>query len=518
MASEPADHDKIQIGRSDGVHHDLVNVFSKASIAGILQTGVGAGTGAGSPANAAGTNIALRKATYSTSNNVQSSTPSVSGPSALVTDGTLSLRASPKYWASTTLANEFIAVDLGASSDIASIIVYGVANGSYTGVQVQIANYLDLDVTPIYSTTLPAGQTTYTISQFNKCTFTYTKLDSPYSYIQDTTPPLANVDTSGGVLSFQSITNSIMNLYNSVINPLKATDPVGKLSSDINSANTAVSNIVGAAVSSLELQGCPTTKCSDPAILTAIANRYAIDNSTVSKQYGAETNTMSQIVKAGISGPNTCDILFTNSYNFYDDYLYPPTLTKNTTTVKRFMMTNMGNCALQVSPGSTSIIDVSMNAVGIIPASANLASPFTVKPCQVNCRDPALLASLKTKLNSIIPNPNAIPNFTGVNESFANGTSTCEYFMTKDMTNKNPITRAISTEANVETYVTATFTANSATCSFTLDTVKEIDPELITTSTTGNILLNGQPVSLPYLFNYDPTTPSPRVNKTRTVL
>ena len=91
--------------------------------------------------------------------------------------------------------------------------------------------------------------------------------------------------------------------------------------------------------------------------------------------------------------------------------------------------------------------------------------------------------------------------------------------MTKDVSKQNSITKKMKTTKGIYTYVTAEVKMNSANCSFTLDSVSEIDPELITTRqdpVTGltTASLNGAPVKLPFLFNYDNTDPSTRVNET----
>ena len=467
--------------------------------------------------NKAGNNIALGKKTYATINNTKSANPALYGISSLVIDGTSSLRTAPDYWSSGNSQNMSIDVDLGISRDIASITIYGATGTNYQGVTVKILNSVDIDAVPLYSTTLPANQNTFTLTNFSACTFNYSINSSSHSFIQDTTPLLSSIDTSGGVLSFKNITDSVVGLYNTMVGAVKTANPLKTLSKEVTAANTAVSNIMNAAAANLQINGCPNTKCSDPAILTSISNRYNADNSTITTQYGAETNVMSQITKAGVSGPNTCDVMFTNLYNFYDDSLYPPTSTENSTMVKRFTMTNTGNCALQVTPGSA-IVDISSNAVGIIPASATVTPPFNVTPCQVNCRDSTLLASVKTKMNSTAAGTK-IPNFTSVLQSFANGSSTCEYLMTKDVTTTNSRTYKTTTQRGIQTYVTAKFTMNASNCSFTLNTASEVDPELVTTTqdnVTGLITakINGKPVALPYLFNYDNTTPSTRVNET----
>jgi hypothetical protein len=176
---------------------------------------------------------------------------------------------------------------------------------------------------------------------------------------------------------------------------------------------------------------------------------------------------------------------------------------------------------MAVAPGG--IMDVSMNAVGIISPTSALTTPYSTAQCQVNCRDPAILTSLKTRLNTQYQTANILPNFTTVTQSFLNGYSTCEYMMSKDITTKNTTTGSFTTETALDTYVTATFNVNPTTCAATLNTVTEFDPDLITTmtdNTTGDTTsyIKGVKVNLPLLFNYDNTTPSTRVNETVRIL
>jgi hypothetical protein len=312
-----------------------------------------------------------------------------------------------------------------------------------------------------------------------------------------------------------------MNVFNSIINPIKTQDPLGVLNRNVAEAQTTAQNTLNSVAANQTLQGCPSTKCSDPAVLAAIMVGYNTAN-LPKEQYGAETNTMIQIAKAGVAGPNTCDVLFTDLYSQFDDYLYPAVEPpEKTTMTKRFTLTNTGNCVMAVAPGG--IIDVSMNAVGIMSASSALSTPYSREQCKVDCRDPTILASLKTRLNTQYQTATVLPNFTTVTQSFLNSYSTCEYMMNKDITTKNTTTGTFSTESAIETYVTATFNVNPTTCAATLNTVTEFDPDLITTTTdnaTGNTtsFIRGVKVDMPLLFNYDNTTPSSLVNETVKIL
>ena len=467
--------------------------------------------------NAAGVNVALKKKTFATINDTKSMNPAAYGISSLVTDGTLSERSAPSYWSSGLYSDMSIMVDLGISSEISSIIIYGVAGTSYNQVSVEILGSTDVNAAVIYSTTLKGNNTTFTISNFTSCAFSYSRLNSDFSFIQDTTPLLNSIDTSGGIMSFKNITNSIVDLYNTIVGDVKKNNPLGTLDKDITDANTTVSNIVNYAAATLKLTGCENTNCRDPATLTSISNYYNSKNSVASDEYGVETNLMTQITKAGVSGANTCDVMFTNLYNSYDEFIYPPTSSQNSTMIKRFTMQNTGNCVFQVAPGSV-IQDVTENPVGVMSSSSVITSPFKIPSCQINCRDPTLLASVKTKMNSTAAN-GKIPNFTSVLQSFPNGASTCEYLMTKDVTFTDPKTQKQKTSTAIQTYITAKFTMDTTKCSFTLNTTAEADPQEVTTtqdSITGLITakINGAKITLPYLFNYDNTNPSSRVNET----
>jgi hypothetical protein len=95
--------------------------------------------------------------------------------------------------------------------------------------------------------------------------------------------------------------------------------------------------------------------------------------------------------------------------------------------------------------------------------------------------------------------------------------------MTKDVTRTNAKTLKTTTAKGIQTYVTAKFTANPSNCTFTLGSVSEVDPDAITTKMdpiTGlqTAYVNGLIVEPPYLFNYDNTTPSTRVNETPLIL
>jgi hypothetical protein len=182
-------------------------------------------------------------------------------------------------------------------------------------------------------------------------------------------------------------------------------------------------------------------------------------------------------------------------------------------------MTDKGNCVMKVTPVPNSIVDISANAVGITTPASVLPNVFNGNTCQVDCRDNSILSNLKTMLATQLQTTSVIPTFKSIIQSFPSAPNKCEYMMKKDVTVKSPTRGTFSTNTDLETYIEASFTMNNKTCAFTLETVKEYDPDLVTTklNTTTNVLdsyINGIPVNLPSLYSYDNTSPSARVNET----
>jgi outer membrane lipoprotein SlyB len=477
--------------------------------------------------DALGNNLALNRPVFGTSRH-RNSAGTISAAPSIVTDGKLFARASPTgTWqsATTNRNDEFLEIDLGITKPIVSITYYGSTNTSVErnlGVRIQILPLNDINTIPSSESVLTTNNNFQTI-QFNKCTFTYSVPSSVSgSFIQENTPHLNSVDTSGGILTFKNIGTSVMNIFNSIINPIKTQNPLGVLNTHVKAAETTASNTLNAVAENQILQtGCPERKCSDPAVLNAIIERYN-DDKKLTLDYGGESNKIVQIAKAGVAGPNTCDVLFTNLYELYDDALYPPVYTENTTVAKRFKMTNTGNCVMAVAPGNTSIIDITSDAIGIVPRSSSLTTPYSPQ-CKLNCRNESILTNVKQKLNTQYQTPTVFPNFNTVVQSYQKEASVCEYMFKKDVSRKNVTTNRMSTETGLDTYVNAAFTIDNSTCAASLKTVTEYDPDLITTtrdSVTGfvNSFINGAEVFLPWLFNYDNTQPSSRVDETVKIL
>ena len=459
---------------------------------------------------------------YDPASNTRYASPSV------ITDGTTSSRSVPNVWQSGYMgtsptsdfitrynANEYLDIDLGQSTPITSISYYGGSDTNNLRIQVLATN--ETLAVPLYETTIRSRVSGFT---FKKCAITLESyVSNPItSFIQQNTPYLSATDTSGGVLTFKSVTTNIMNFVNSIINPIKDANPLGVLNRNVTTAKMSLTNTLTSLAENQVLNGCPDVKCSDTAVLNAIASAYNLANHKTTGA-GMETNTMLEVAKAGQSSPNTCDVLFKDLYSYYDDYLYDPLDTQNTLIAKRFTLVNTGGCVMQVAPGA-SIVDISANATGIITTSG-LTTPYTVNPCQVNCRDKTITDSVKVALEKQ-NTATVLSTFRNITQSFMSDSLTCEYMMSKDITTKDTTQNKFSTDTGIDTYVRASFTAD-ATCKFTVNTVKEYDPDVITSqiNPTTNLLdtfLNGVRVQLPYLFTYDNTSPSKRVNETVQIL
>jgi hypothetical protein len=239
-----------------------------------------------------GTNVALGKKVFATStfldiaNDVRSKYPIV------ITDGTLTSRSMPDIWKSgyvpSTLTaemlqeykkEEYIDIDLGMSYPIQSVTYYGGSDDVNNGVIIQLLASGETYAKPIVQNVLQTNERKQTIL-FNKCSFKYGGvLSGAGSFIQENTPFLESVDTSGGVLTFQTIGKSIMNVINSIINPITSADPLGKLNSNVNAANQMAANTVNSIAAIQTLNGCPNVKCNDPAVLNTMINIRALHHS-----------------------------------------------------------------------------------------------------------------------------------------------------------------------------------------------------------------------------------------------
>jgi len=265
-----------------------------------------------------------------------------------------------------------------------------------------------------------------------------------------------------------------------------------------------------------------TKKCSDPDVLGNMMTAYNIANSA-SSGFGDTTHTMTRIIKAGQSTPNTCDVLFEDLYNIYDDYMVDitdKTLTGKQILASRFVM-NAGVPDLDPKK----ITDISANALGILSDTTILVPTFSGPACSVNCRDPAIIARVKSKLEQYklqTTIDTTTSSFTAITKSFQPSPNSCEYELLKNTVTVSNFGSGVTDSYNgISTYAKAIFNLSPAPgCSATMVSATEYDPYYITFSTdpdTGKADLpayyNGVQVNLPFLYNYEPKiATSVRVN------
>jgi hypothetical protein len=238
------------------------------------------------------------------------------------------------------------------------------------------------------------------------------------------------------------------------------------------------------------------------------------------EQFGVETNTMTQILKAATSGANTCDIVFSELYNAYEDFLYPPTETKTSVKAKRFTLNNIGNCVFQVDTGANAIRDISLNEVTIRTNDSILSTVFSNTQCKLDCRNETYLTSIKQRLAQSQTASN-MATYTAITQSVAAGPTACEYRVKKNVTTRDSLTNENSTESDLETILKATFTLAPTTCTYTVNDVKDYDVANITSDTRSGeeiYYLNGVAVELPYLYNYDRTLAGSLVDESVKIL
>ena len=481
-----------------------------------------------------GKNIAIGKRVFATSQLFGFRNPSS------IVDGSRCYRSKPEYWVlgNSQRTNEYIEIDLGMEYPISSIKFlppYDAELSFIKNTRIQVLLTNEGSSVPIWDQQLMNQTTPSTQSiTFNKCTFKYLSATYDTTFIQDNTPLLSAVDTSGGVLTFNNIGTRIMNLFSSAVYPLIKENPMGTLDSKVNAAESAVIGLTNSIGATLPItKQCVNVKCTDPVVMNAIMNRYNSDNGIPKKesnqyglvstnQFGVYTNVMSQIAGAGVGSPGYCDVLFTELYSQYEDFLYDPLITRNKTLTKRFKMVDTGGCVMGVAPGASSITDVSTNAFGLTSSSAILQVPYINRPCKVNCRDPEILAKVKQSFDAQTSSKvssydnstvTTMQSLTTITQSFGRTPSLCEYMALKDVTTKSSLAKTFSSEPGVSTYLTASFNLDSA-CKATLQNVTEFDPDTTVASAAGIIYVNGTAVEVPYLMSYDNTNPSTRIQVT----
>jgi hypothetical protein len=232
---------------------------------------------------------------------------------------------------------------------------------------------------------------------------------------------------------------------------------------------------------------------------------------------------MLRILKAGQSTLKTCDLLFEDREDSYDDYIQDTSGTDIKKSIKAARIT------FKTSTGPTPVpdpsvpiqYDISANALGIMSDASTLSTVYSGPYANVNCRDSAILQLVKA---AVSPSPVTTPrnikqmNFVALLQSFQSTPLTCEYKMAKILTISATNGGTLVNSNPMVTYVKANFTLGEDGYSISFKDAKEYDPRLITVSEDKLTTYLPSPsgpvkVALPSLFDYEPThVVSKRVN------
>ena len=411
---------------------------------------------------------------------------------------------------------------------------------------------------PIYTYTLQTDDTIQNIIFLPRnCAFGLQSTDilSKPAYLTPSIPPISSTDNSGGLFTFSGILSSLKNTWNTILPlPLQSQDLLTTSLNKLQQNDNVMHNILDNLGQTLTIAGT-TKKCNDPDVLKNIMMYYNNNDNNVPKQYqglpsnatstmaqgseneyGIVKNTMLRILKAGQSTPNTCDILYEQSYEVYDDYMVDITDANNRgkeIKASRFIMSGITPSTDPALIGQ--MVDISANALGIISDTTTVSPPFSSASlgpaCSVNCRSPDIIASIKGIVNN---NKYSSSDTTGpytetytlksITNSFQPSPFVCEYTIVKDGVQKYSISNQTYPDPGIVSYIKAVFSMGVApSCTHTTVSINEYDPALVTWSPPNDPITN-QPANfpikykgvntvMPYIFFYDTATAtSTRVN------
>lgn len=351
------------------------------------------------------------------------------------------------------------------------------------------------------------------------CTFTRVSDGSDRinsgTFIQANTPALSAPDTSGGVLGFKSVTTAIQTIFNNTIKPILMAKPDVQLPAIASEANRSIAGLSELIFNEQILKACPSKSCRDPDVLKAIALQYNADN-LPSDEFYVDKNVMGKILKSGVADGSSCDVIFENMRYSYDDVLQPHTSQVSTGMIYRFRLTptgtGCGTGAYRVKPGD--YFDVSDNAIGVRSAETTLFQTptgqyrpdanigYTVpQDPPINCSSDATLAAVKAAMP--VPTGTTASTYRSVLWNYSRSNNVCEYKIKKDVTTGMGTTKQ-KTKLDVETFLSVVFSPSPKVTEYDLAKIDFDDDE--------NPIMNGVIVTLPFLANYDPKTPSPLID------
>lgn len=340
-------------------------------------------------------------------------------------------------------------------------------------------------------------------------------------YLLPDVPPFTATDTSGGVFSYSGIINSLQSAWGTLsgssgILPLQSQDLVTPIQNNVKQSDAIVKNILETVASSQTIAGT-SKKCNNTDVMGAMMTAYNISRGPAdTDDSGVVKYTMNRILKAGQSTPTTCDVLFEELYELYDDYMVDITDSDNKgSSIKavRFKMNAVAGNAVpaQDTPGSIpkNIIDLSSNALGVLTNVSLVTPPFSGPTYAVNCIEPTWLATYRPILETVTRRSagyNISSSFKKVIGTFQSTPMTCEYLMLKDDTYTNSAHNYSYTEQDVNTVAKAIFSLGPDGKTVTFESITEYYPDDITESADRlRTYIRGREVILPNLSYYDPS-------------
>ena len=286
------------------------------------------------------------------------------------------------------------------------------------------------------------------------------------TFIQENTPPLVFNDTqvqTTGVSSYEGPVGQAKNFFTGLIETLKTTKPLDTLKEKASKADTESAALASYLAVNTPLQGC-STKCRDTTILSAIATGFSKQFEKNIESYGGERRRMKKILRAAAGSGNECDILYEESVEYFEDHMSPPTETESRIAAARVKLGNRGNCTWVVPDTPTAFTELTTSSPGLKDSASILSSgEYSPQVCPpVDCRNQTLLNDLQIHLNGLIKSrtsaTNDITTYKQVIQSFANGSSQCQYKILKDITIIDPYTKKTNTASDMETYITVDYT------------------------------------------------------------
>jgi hypothetical protein len=433
---------------------------------------------------------------------------------------------------------------MGRNYEIHTIEFYGMMSGQdvdirngIKGIQIELykdqpddqENCCNGKYPPVYVYTLPSDELEHKIvvSPPAACEFAIsgevTVLEKP-QYLQDNSPAFTTTDTSGGVFTFSGFLKNVQSTWNNIL-PMKSEEVVTPITENVKESDRIVNTMLETVSAAQTLAGTTKT-CKDPEILKSMMTAYNIARGPKdTEEIGVTKSTMLRILKSGQATPNTCDVMFEELYEMYDDYIEDITDKDNTekrVKAVRFTFDTNGVPARDAAGTRDPklIVDISSNAIGLMTDYSTLNPVFSGPSYAIDCRNPGYIAIMKAMLEQQGARTSGgylvTSSFKSVKQSFQSTPLSCEYIMSKDALLKSKTSNFSFPMNGVETCVKAVFALGADGKTTSLSSVKEYYSEDVTFSSDyTKSYLNGVVVDLPSIFFYDHTKKvSKRVNTT----